>query len=652
MKLSIIIVNYNVRYFLEQCLCSVRAALEGIPGEIFVVDNASKDGSRSYLEPSFPEVKFIWNEENRGFAKANNQALRQAGGDYILFLNPDTLVPEACLADCIRFMETHPEAGALGIRMLDGKGQFLPESKRSFPSPLTSFYKLSGLAALFPRSRTFARYHLGHLDEHRDHEVDVLAGAFMMVRREVLDQTGGFDESFFMYGEDIDLSYRVQQALQPATGNPYRNYYFSQASILHFKGESTRKGTLNYVRMFYQAMSLFVQKHYPPSQAGVFSLFIKLAIWLRALLSVARQFVQRIGLPVLDAVLMYLVFWLAKEVWTRYFRPDIQYIRSLLTVSFVGFSLLFLVVSYYTGLYEKKFRYKNLLNSNMVSLIIILAVYSLLPEHFRFSRGMVLLGSLFSFALLAFWRWVLLQANVLEPAETDEERYTVVVGRREDAEAVKQLTSKAGRTPHVRGFVSPLPEEHSLGTPAQLPQILESTPARELILCQGPQLTFGNIIEWYQQLGLRIKLRVHAAGSNSVVGSDSKHYAGEAIGSKEYLLSLPVNRRLKRLADVLLSLVFLFLFPVHFLINRHPLGLLRHCLWVLAGVQTWVGYTGTVSGLPSLPPSVLGPAGVPHRANKLNTEGQELANEWYAQEYEVLYDVVTVFSHYKNLGIS
>lgn len=652
MKLSIILVNYNVKYFLEQCLCSVQAALQGIEGEIIVVDNASQDGSRSYLEPAFPDVTFIWNDENRGFAKANNQALQRAKGAFILFLNPDTVVPEDCFTRCLQFMELNPDAGALGIRMLDGKGQFLPESKRSFPSPLTSFYKLSGLAALFPRSRTFARYHLGHLDEHRDHEVDVLAGAFMLVRKEVLEKAGGFDESFFMYGEDIDLSFRIQQTQNPATGNKYRNYYFSQSSILHFKGESTRKGTLNYVRMFYQAMSLFVQKHYPPSQAGAFSLFIKFAIWLRALLSVAKQFVQRIGLPVLDAGLMYLMFWLAKEVWTTYFRPDIEYIRPLLTVSFIGFTLLFLVVSYYTGLYEKKFRYKNLLNSNMVSLIIILAVYSLLPEHFRFSRGMVLLGSLFSFALLALWRRLLLQLQVLEPDEADEERYTVVVGRSADAQLVQQLTSKAGRTPYVRGFVSPLPEEHSLGTPDQLPQILESTPARELILCQGPELPFSSIINMYQQAGRRIKLRVHAAGSKSVVGSDSKHYAGEAIGAREYLLNRPVNRRLKRLSDVLLALLFLLILPLHFVMNRHPLGLLRHCLLVLTGSKTWVGYTGAVNGLPALPPSVLGPAGVPHSINKLNTEGLELANEWYAQEYEMLYDVVTVLTHYKNLGIS
>ena len=164
------------------------------------------------------------------------------------------------------FFESHPDAGALGIKMLDGSGRFLKESKRSFPSPLTSLFKLFGLSRLFPRSRIFSKYHLGHLDENKDHEVDVLAGAFMMVKKEVLDKAGGFDEIFFMYGEDVDLSYRIQKTAE--TGGNYKNYYFAGSSIIHFKGESTRKGSMNYVRMFYNAMSIFVRKHYGEARQG------------------------------------------------------------------------------------------------------------------------------------------------------------------------------------------------------------------------------------------------------------------------------------------------------------------------------------------------------------------------------------------------
>src|SRR5690606_29710242 len=193
--------------------------------------------------------------------------------------NPDTILPEDCLSQCLAFFESHPDAGALGIKMLDGSGKFLKESKRSLPSPMTSLYKLFGLARLFPRSKVFSKYHLGHLDKDHDHEVDVLAGAFMMVKREVLDITNGFDEIFFMYGEDVDLSYRIQKTINPSTGSPYRNYYFSGSNIIHFKGESTRRASMNYVRMFYNAMSLFVRKHYGGSRAGLFNFMVHFAIW-------------------------------------------------------------------------------------------------------------------------------------------------------------------------------------------------------------------------------------------------------------------------------------------------------------------------------------------------------------------------------------
>jgi len=227
MQLSVIIVSYNVKYFLEQCLCSVQKAVRLLDAEIIVVDNSSADGSIEFLQPLFPQVKFIANRINAGFGKANNQALLQAKGNYILFLNPDTIVPEDCFTKCISFFENNSDCGALGIRMIDGSGRFLPESKRSFPLPFTSFFKLTGLSSLFPQSRIFNRYALGHLDEKKTHIVDVLAGAFMMARKEVLDMIGGFDEIFFMYGEDVDLSYRIQK-----TG--YKNYYFSGSCIIHF----------------------------------------------------------------------------------------------------------------------------------------------------------------------------------------------------------------------------------------------------------------------------------------------------------------------------------------------------------------------------------------------------------------------------------
>lgn len=286
LQLSVIIINYNVKYFLEQCLFSVIKAIKNIDGEIIVTDNNSTDGSFQFFQNRFPQVDFIWNKTNFGFAKANNQALKIAKGEYILFLNPDTIVPEDCFEKCISFIKSKEDNSALGIKMLDGSGNFLKESKRAFPSPSTSLYKLSGLSKIFPHSRIFAKYHLGYLNEDENHEVDVLAGAFMMIPKKILTKTGSFDEEFFMYGEDIDLSFRIQKA-------GFKNYYFAESSIVHFKGESTKKGSLNYVRIFYKAMSVFVKKHYGSRQAGLFSFFIHIAIFMRAALAVGSRLLKR-----------------------------------------------------------------------------------------------------------------------------------------------------------------------------------------------------------------------------------------------------------------------------------------------------------------------------------------------------------------------
>ena len=271
MKLSVIIVNYNVKYFLEHCLNSVSKACKNIEAEIIVVDNASTDGSKLFLESRFSNVRFIWNDTNIGFSKANNQALTLTSGEYTLFLNPDTIVPEDCFEKCIEFFETHADCGAIGVKMIDGSGNFLKESKRSFPTPAASFYKLTGLHKLFPASKTFAAYYSGHLPESNTASVEVLSGAFMMLSDKMLKRVKGFDEDFFMYGEDIDLSYRVKK-----TG--FKNYYFADTTIIHYKGESTQKNNPEYDTRFYGAMKMFVQKHYQENKWKQKLLMIAIAL--------------------------------------------------------------------------------------------------------------------------------------------------------------------------------------------------------------------------------------------------------------------------------------------------------------------------------------------------------------------------------------
>jgi N-acetylglucosaminyl-diphospho-decaprenol L-rhamnosyltransferase len=274
MILSVIIVNYRVKYFLELCLHSAQKALRGIDAEVIVVDNASGDDSVAYLRPLFPAVNFIVNTVNVGFARANNQALQQARGDYILFLNPDTILPEDIATRCISFLQSTPGIGGLCPRMIDGSGRFLKESRRGFPSPWVAACKLFGLTALFPHSRLFATYYLGHLPAGRSHPSPVLSGACLWISRAALTRVGPFDSDYFMYAEDIDLSYRLEQA-------GYVNYYFADATIVHFKGESTQKD-IRHIRQFYKAMSQFRRKHFNSGLSRVFASGLEAAIWLRA----------------------------------------------------------------------------------------------------------------------------------------------------------------------------------------------------------------------------------------------------------------------------------------------------------------------------------------------------------------------------------
>lgn len=286
MKLSVILVSYNVRYYLEQAVRSVLlAAGTDIATEIFIVDNASTDGSEGYLSARFPasrhpNVHIMANKGNAGFGRANNQALARATGEYVLFLNPDTLLTENTLRDCLAFADAHPDMGALGVEMLKADGTFAFESRRGLPTPWTAFCKMSGLAALRPRSKRFGKYYMRYLDATRPARIEIVSGAFFMARREALNACGGFDEDFFMYGEDIDLSYRLLK-------RGLHNYYLP-TPILHYKGESTQKSSYRYVHVFYEAMLIFFRKHYGHLSFWL-SIPIKTAIYLKATLALVQM---------------------------------------------------------------------------------------------------------------------------------------------------------------------------------------------------------------------------------------------------------------------------------------------------------------------------------------------------------------------------
>lgn len=284
MKLSVIIVSYNVKHFLEQCLDSVFAAIDHgkVEAEVFVVDNDSPDNTVGYITNHFtpvshPNLHIIANARNVGFGRANNQALRRATGEYILFLNPDTILTEHTLGDVIAFADAHDDLGGLGVHMLGADGNFARESRRALPTPWVSFCKMTGLTQLFPKSRRLGKYYMGYLPLDAPCQIEIISGACMLCRKSALDEVGGFDEDFFMYGEDIDLSYRLLKA-------GYKNYYHP-TPILHYKGESTKKNTYNYVHVFYEAMLIFYRKHFLANSV-LLTTMIRLAIYSRALMSI------------------------------------------------------------------------------------------------------------------------------------------------------------------------------------------------------------------------------------------------------------------------------------------------------------------------------------------------------------------------------
>ncbi len=284
MELSIIIVSYNVKDYLRQCLVSVLRAAGKSEYEIFVVDNDSSDGSAGMVAGEFPGVKLILNKKNRGFSAANNIAVRQSSGEFILLLNPDTVVGEDAFRKCISFMRLHPRAGATGVRMIDGSGRFLPESKRCLPEPAAAFFKICGLSILFPSSPVINRYYAPGIDSYKTAPVDVIAGAFMFIRKQALLQTGPLDEDFFMYGEDIDLSYRLLKA-------GFINYYFPEVEITHYKGKSTKRDGYSDVHHFYRSMRIYSLKRYKEKFNPLYFIIIP-AIYFREALALAFRFLR------------------------------------------------------------------------------------------------------------------------------------------------------------------------------------------------------------------------------------------------------------------------------------------------------------------------------------------------------------------------
>ncbi|MBX2959692.1 MAG: glycosyltransferase [Flavobacteriales bacterium] len=478
MKLSIIIVNFNVRYFLEQCLTSVLKATTHIDAEIFVVDNDSKDDSVEMVSNLFPEVKIIANKKNVGFSKANNQAIAIAKGEYILLLNPDTVVEEDSFEKCIDFMDKHPKAGGLGVKMIDGNGIFLPESKRGLPTPSVSFYKIFGLSSLFPTSKTFSKYHLGYLNNNEINEIEILSGAYMWMRKSVLDEVGYLDENFFMYGEDIDLSYRIIKA-------GYKNFYFPETKIIHYKGESTKKGSINYVFVFYNAMIIFSKKHFA-QKAKAFSFFINIAIYLRAFIAIIIRFINLIKLPIIDILIMSFILGVL-----NFLKPFIGFPNRIeITNEYGLLNVLTVFISFLIGLtLTKSFAQTVSISKTLLGLtigsVILFSLNTIFPDHSSFSNKFLITILIGVFCLIPTSRFLLNYFNKLKIKKSNKRTIILNGDEKFVTKLGTQLKKKYPKIDVLNIKISNNFENGDerifIGKKYQLPDIIEIYNANEVI---------------------------------------------------------------------------------------------------------------------------------------------------------------------------
>jgi GT2 family glycosyltransferase len=585
-RISVVIVNYNVEHFLNLCLESVFKALEGIEAEVFVVDNHSSDGSAALVKSRYPSVFLIENQENVGFSRANNQAILKAKGEFVLLLNPDTVLAEDTFSNCLSLMDQHTDVGCIGARMLDGSGTFLPESKRGLPTPWVSFCKAFGLSALFPKSRLFGRYHLSYISENEKTEVDVLSGAFMFIRKCTLDKAGLLDESFFMYGEDVDLSYRLQK-----TG--FRNMYCPDITILHFKGESTKRGSISFVKHFYKAMLLFSKKHF--SQNLFFTAFIFGGIGLRAIVALINRFWAFAGVAMLEFAFAFVGMYFLKNWWELNFKglpgmyPDF-FIQLLIPV----YLLVWIGSTRFISRYSAAYGQQSIIRGIVLGTILISGITNFFDDY-RFSKGLILIGAVWTYVIVSSSYFFQFYLNRRQgKIRIQRSLRWLLVGNYSEFHRIKSVFSSSNYANILVGWVGNLGIEkkdtHYLGTLTSVTKLCYRLGIDSLIFSFS-EISVKETLQKMPELkspGLQFSFL--ARNSDFLLSSTEKHRKGMVFQAESIPdLLKPNHLRLKRLTDLVICLLLLFLLPLCLFKTKSKAGFFRNFFQVLKGKKSWVG---------------------------------------------------------------
>ena len=570
MDLSIIIVNYNVKEFLQNLLHSAEKASSRISKEIIVIDNASDDGSVDIIKQKFPTVKLIENKNNIGFGSANNQGLKIAQGKYILFINPDCIVSENTFDKMISFFNEHPDCGLAGCKILNSDGSLQLACRRSFPGPWTSFTKVTGLSNLFPGSRIFARYNLTYLDENKTHEVDAVSGSFMMIKRDAYEKVGGFDDQFFMYGEDLDLCYRVQKA-------GFKVYYVPDTQIIHYKGESTKRSNLDETKLFYDAMHKFVKKHL--SSFPIVELILRTAIGFTKLFAFLGKRKLALLTALADFVFFNFSLFLAEKVYKNY-TEWVGFDPQAYVVIYTIPALIHIIVSTLSGVYRKDVVSVLRNIGAMFISFLILTSATFFFKQYAFSRAVVLITFVLFFIITTIYRIALkLFYRVGIKLDGTLNRRTVVIGT--DSDAISIAEKLKIQKSDVHSFIGLIGKTSSeVGKEVKGFDVVGSINNIRNVVSEKK---INEVIFSSEELSYTEMMSIVSASKNDgvdfkIVGSDMNFIVGKSSVSMldniplvevSYNIASTSVRTLKIMFDYCLSVLVLFsLYPFIYLITK------------------------------------------------------------------------------------
>ena len=502
-----------------------------------------------------------------------------------------------------------------------------------------------GFSKVFPKSKKFGKYHLSYLDKNKTHEVDVLSGAFMMLRKETLKKSGFLDENFFMYGEDIDLSYRVIKA-------GYKNYFFADTSIIHYKGESTKKGSLNYVFMFYNAMVIFAKKHFSNKKVALFSILIRLAVWLRAGLSVAKRIVKSSFLPVLDALIFYAGFWFIKPVWESYnFNKEGYYPEEYMIYAVPSYILVWILSVFISKGYKHPLDSKKLFKGILAGSFVILVFYSLLNEEYRYSRALLLLGTVWAMIFAWIFRalFTLMKSGEFGFVRKNKKNILIVADKVE-SERIQNLIYLVDK-PEIRIDVVTTNDFKDNQLNDLLFEEISQKKINEIIFSLK-NISAKEIISAMKKISSSsVEINIAHQKTMSVIGSNSIHSLGEMYSTDIKTIIKPYNIRVKRFSDIMFSVLFFLLYPILFLLVGNKINFLKNIYNVLIGKYSWVGYLQQddnliLNKLPEIKKGILSPV------NFSVFDDKEIyrINALYAKEYNLTDDIYILFKSFEKIG--